>query len=186
MNSDRQRWNTRYQQYEKPSIKRPRKFLLENAAYLPQKGLALDVAMGLGGNAGFLLARGLRVIGVDISEIALRRAYQRLPELFPVQADLRHFSLPDRAVDVILNFYYLERSLWPFYHRALKPGGILVFETMTQDMSLTHPEIDPVYLLAPGELCQAFSKLEILVYREETINEDGRQRPVASLVARCP
>jgi SAM-dependent methyltransferase len=36
----------------------------------------LDIAMGLGGNAAFLLERGLRVVGLDISWVALQRAKQ--------------------------------------------------------------------------------------------------------------
>ncbi len=103
-----------------------------------------------------------------------------------VQADLRHFKLPEEMFDLIINFYYLERSLWDQYIQALKPGGILITETLTEEFRKQHPEIEPAYLLAPGELQQIFTGTEILVYREELINEEGHLRPVASLVARRP
>ena len=184
------RWNTRYQEESRASFERPRPFLVENAGHLPPQGLALDAAMGLGGNAAFLLQRGLRVVGVDISIIALRQAKAQLPTLMAVLADLTRFHLPPNSFDVILNFYYLQRDLWPAYLRALRPSGLLLIETLTEEMRVIHPEISPAYLLQPGELRQAFSRglygdcLEILAYREGWQEQEGRHpRAVASLAA---
>jgi SAM-dependent methyltransferase len=122
--------------------------------------------MGLGGNAGCILAHGMNVIGVDVSDTALHRAKTRYPALMAVQADLTRFYLPENTFDVVLNFFYLERRIWSTYTRTLKPGGLLIFETLTWEMLSTHPEINPVYLLSPGELLHAFPELEVLVYRE--------------------
>ncbi len=190
---DAARWNARYRADNehldgmRTSFERPRPFLVENSPYLPASGLALDAAMGLGGNAGFLIERGLRVAGVDISDLAVRCAKARLPSLQAVIADLTCFSLPPAAFDLIVNFYYLQRDLWPQYIRALKPGGVLIFETLTQEMMTLRPDIEPVYLLAPGELRKAFAELEIIVYREGWVNPHGKHpRAVASLVARKP
>jgi len=181
---DARRWNARYQTGMRDSFEHPRPFLVEHAHLLPSSGLALDVAMGLGGNADFLLQHGLRVIGVDISDVAIRISASRLPGLMPVVADLSRFYLPPDSFDVIVNFLYLQRDLWAFYSSALRPGGILILETLTRDMLTIHPEIDPHFLLKPRELAHAFPSLQTLVYREgwqESLTT--HPRAVASLIA---
>jgi SAM-dependent methyltransferase len=184
-NLDAQRWNARYNQERNDTFEQPRPFLLEQAEILPLEGLALDLAMGLGGNAGYLLQRGLRVIGVDVSEVAVRHARSRHPALMAAVADLNRFNLPEAAFDVVLNFYYLQRDLWPRIQRALRPGGLLIYETLLVDMRSIHPEIDPQYLLEHDELRQAFKDMQILVYREGWVQRDNsHSRAVASLVAR--
>ena len=184
--SDAERWDVRYSLAERYSFELPRPFLVENACLLPSTGLALDAAMGLGGNAAFLIQRGLQVIGIDISRVALHRARQRLPSLRAVRADLTNFYIPPRSFDLIINFFYLERSLWPVFEKALKPGGILVYETLLQGMRNIQPDIDPTYLLEPQELLQAFPHLEILAYREGWIESDNHHlKSVAGLIARA-
>lgn len=187
-NKDAERWNARYLNNERyATFSKPRPFLVENAHLLPRGGRALDVAMGLGGNAEYLLKHGLRVVGVDISSVAVRQAKARLPGLMAVIADLNHFYLPPCSFDVLLNFYFLQRELWPHYRRALRPRGMLIIETLTQEMLRVQPDTDPAYLLAPDELRQAFADWDILVYREGwEKSRGGRLHPVASLVARSP
>jgi len=184
--NDAMRWDERYRNYARyDTYERPRPFLVEHAHLLPSTGLALDAAMGLGGNAGFLLERGLRVVGLDISGVALRRARNRLPGLMAVQSDLNFPPLQSSNFDVILNFFYLQRELWPFYLRSLRPGGYLMIETLTMDMLERQPEINPQFLLQPGELIEVFSSLTLLTYREGwTESEQGHPRATAALLAR--
>lgn len=182
---DADRWNLRYQQERYRTFEDPRPFLVDHDSLLPQKGLALDIAMGLGGNSAFLIQRGLRVIGIDISYTAIRKAKTRLPELMAFIADLTEYPLPPLHFDVILNFFYLQRDLWPEYMRILKPGGLLILQTLTQEMLQEQTDIDPGYLLAPGELVNAFQNWDILDYREGwEENHRGHRRAVAGLVAR--
>jgi len=185
------RWNTRYHDEARCSFERPRSLLLEFAHLLPSRGIALDLAMGLGGNAGFLLQRGLHVLGVDISQLAVYIAKARLPNLMAVIADLESFYIPLCTFDVIINFLYLQRDLWKTMVHALKPNGILFIETLTEDMHPIHPEINPDFLLKTNELHNVFAQAEmrswidILVYREGW-QESSKSHPrsVASLVAR--
>jgi SAM-dependent methyltransferase len=182
---DALRWNARYLDENSGSFISPRALLVENASFLPRSGLALDAAMGLGGNSGLLIEQGLNVIGVDISELAVSRAKHRFPQLWAVIADLTQFYIPQNAFDVILNFFYLERGLWPCYIQALKPGGVLFFESLTLDMLQIHPKLNPTHLLKKDELKLGFYELEILVYREGWIKPvTGHPRAVASLIGR--
>jgi len=183
---DARRWDERYRNDPRfRSYSQPREFLKQNFHYLPAGGLALDVAMGLGGNAAFLLAHGWSVVGVDISAVAVRQAKRRHPKLMAVIADMKRFNIPPDTFDLILNFYYLQRGLWPAYKRALRPGGILIFESLTREMLDIKKDIEPSYLLAPGELKREFADLEIIVYREGWTNSrSGIPRAVASLIAR--
>ncbi|HPH94789.1 MAG TPA: class I SAM-dependent methyltransferase [Anaerolineaceae bacterium] len=179
-------WNERYQLDWYSKLTTPRRLLVEHAHLLPPGGVAFEAAMGMGGSAGFLLSRKFKVLGVDFSEVAVRQVHRRLPALWAVVADLDHFYLPPAYFDVIDNFYYLNRALWPKYHAALKPGGLIFFETLTKQMRQEKPGLSPESLLDPGELKDAFSThWDIIHYHEGWMeSERGGQKAVASLVAR--
>jgi hypothetical protein len=185
--ADAIKWNERYRSGVELAFESPRDFLIAQAQHLPERGLALDIAMGLGGNAGFLLEHGLRVIGVDISEVGARRAKARWPMLMSAVIDLTRYRWPACSFDVILNFYYCQRDLWPHFRSMLKPGGVLIMETMTIEMLRTRPDYSPDYLLQPDELRRAFSDWEVLTYREGWIEMGcNSPRAVASIVAKRP
>lgn len=185
--ADAIKWNERYRSRVEAAFESPRDFLIAQARHLPDQGLALDIALGLGGNAGFLIERGWRVIGVDIAEVGVRRAKERWPLLMAAVIDLTRYQWPPCSFDVILNFYYCQRDLWPRFRSMLKPGGVLIMETMTIEMLHTRPDYSPEYLLQPGELRHAFAEWEMLVYREGWV-EMGLNAPraVASIVAKRP
>ncbi|HMD88770.1 MAG TPA: class I SAM-dependent methyltransferase [Anaerolineaceae bacterium] len=184
---DAVRWNNRYKEAPEKWHSSPRSFLLQNIDLLPENGRALDIAMGAGNNAGELLRRGFDVYGVDISCEAVYLAKGAFPALKAVIADMTHFFLPDHYFNVILNFYYLQRDLWSQFQRILKPGGCIVIETLTQQMRIDRPDISPEFLLAEGELANAFQDWDILAYREGTYPSDhGFEKSIASIIARLP
>ena len=185
MNADAIKWNDRYRAGVESAFTQPRPFLVESKNFLPRTGLALDVAMGLGGNAACLIDRGLRVIGFDVSEVAVHRAKDRLPTLMAAVIDLERFNQPAASFDVVINFYYLQRDLWPLYRRVIRSGGLLIFESLLIDTLQVRPDFIPEYLLQPGELLSAFSDWDILMYREGWRDTDcDSPRAIASLVAR--
>jgi tellurite methyltransferase len=188
---DGTKWNLRYQVDPGNSFESPRTLLLEHSNIIPSHGLALDIAMGLGGNAHYLLLHGLHVIGVDISFVAVKKAKSKSPNLMAVVADMENFYIPPNTFDVIIIFLYLQRDLWLPITKGLKKDGVMLIECLTNEMLLIHPEINPAHLLKPAELHQSFLEcdlgnyLEIIHYQEGWLStETSHPRSVASLIAR--
>src|ERR1700690_3158071 len=112
---DAVRWNERYRNNPEKWKQEPRSMLRNYKELIPRQGLAIDLAMGFGNNSKFLLDRGLKVIGIDISSQAVYEAKKQNPELLAVIADLSNLCLGKLKVDVILNFYYLQRELFVLF-----------------------------------------------------------------------
>ena len=181
-------WDERYRQ-GRTMPDEPAALLVENLSLLPKGGRALDIAMGTGRNALYLASLGFQVTGVDLSAVAVEKCRQKAERLGlsidALVADLEHYPLPTGECDLIVNFYYLQRSLAPRIVAALKPGGVLVFETYTIDqLQFGWGPKNPDYLLRPGELRDMFPDLETLHYHEGVIQGDRGQKAVAQLIGR--
>lgn len=75
-------------------------------------------------------------------------------------------ALGEQDHDGIVVVHYLHRPLFRELARALKPGGLLVYETFTvQQAALGRPR-SPRFLLEPGELARLVAPLEVLRQRE--------------------
>ena len=187
---DAQRWDDRYQSERDFWLERkPRQLLTSNAHLLPAEGRALDAACGVAINALFLAQRGLRAFALDISEYALRLAKQRASSIgLPLEAaviDLSNPWLPAAHFEVIVNFHFLERGTIPVYRQALKPGGLIFFDTFSK----RHDRNDnPLYYLDPGELIGWFHDFEIIHYAENDLSssKNHSERGLAQLIARKP
>ncbi|MGA9769430.1 MAG: methyltransferase domain-containing protein [Blastocatellia bacterium] len=184
--SDKTKWDKRYDTTDVIGGSEPSSFLYSNAESLPTSGLALDLAAGQGRNSVFLAKRGLNTIALDISvrglETGIRLARASRLQIEAAAVDLTKFSIPPKTFDVIINFNYLQRDLASAIILGLKPGGLLVFETMTTDYRRFKPDFNPDFLLRPGELVQMFRGLHLIKYRESIL----QTRAVASLMARKP
>jgi tellurite methyltransferase len=164
----------------------PSALLVRFSGFLPPSGQALDLACGNGRNTLYLARQGLAATGIDRSRDALeagRKAAARsnLKASF-VQADLTRFSLPPGVFSVVICFKYRDRDWYASIRAALRPGGLLIFETYTlEHRKYDHKPLDPAHLLERHELLRAFGDWEIIFYREVWIG-----RGTASLVARKP
>ena len=69
--SDAERWNARYEGRPLAEPTRPDALTDDLVDELPTAGSALDVACGAGGQSLWLAARGLDVVSVDVSSIAI-------------------------------------------------------------------------------------------------------------------
>jgi SAM-dependent methyltransferase len=154
-------------------------------------GRALDVACGSGRNALHLARLGFEVDAVDISAVAIEHLRTAAAEydlpIVPKVMDLEDDPLPVAAYEVVVNFNYLQRDLFDSLARALRPGGLLVFETVAQaHIDELGREFNPDYVLARNELLRAFPDLFVLHYREGVVRRGSGERGVASLVAERP
>jgi len=164
--------------------------LRDNAHLLPLQGRALELACGLGGNALLLAAAGLSVQAWDFSAVALEAlsaaaASASLSIKTEVRDVVQRPPQPD-SFDVIVVSHYLQRELAPGLVAALRPGGLLFYQTFTRAKVGDGGPRNPAYRLAPNELLQLFAGLELLVYREEGTVGDPRRgfRNEAMLVGR--
>jgi SAM-dependent methyltransferase len=184
---DAVKWNGRYQSDGDYRQKRYPSHLLQAFVHLlPKNGVVLDAAAGTGTNALFVAQQGVPVVALDISEVGLSLLRQRAAEL-GVGVDTAVFDLtqpyfPSNCVDAILNFRFLERAALAAYRQALRPGGLLFFETFVH----VGEGETPSYFLEPGELHRAFADLEIIHSAETEVRgqRSGKMRHVAQLIAR--
>ncbi len=169
MESVKTKWDKIYSQDE-AVLAPPASVLMDNAFLLPASGTALDLACGLGGNAVFLARHGLKVEAWDISSIAIEkvRIHAKSSKL-AIKArscEINNHSLLGQCFDVIAISRYLDRDLSDAIIDALKPGGLLFYQTYTREKTHRLGPNNPDYLLAENELLRMFSRLKLIFYRE--------------------
>ena len=150
----------------------PSPLLVQVADLLPP-GRALDLACGGGRNAVYLADLGWQVTAVDVSPVAIAEVGRR-PNVDARIADLeRHeYRIEPVAFDLICDFYYLQRDLFPKIREGIRPGGMF-----TGAIHLTGR-----FALNSGELREEFAGWKILYYSEAP--EPGHTRTSASIIAR--
>lgn len=185
---EREKWDARHREADGPG--EPARVLCENLHLLPPSGRALDLACGLGANALLLAARGLDVHAWDLSPVAIGRLRGEADRRgLTIRVEVRDVvkQPPEPAgFDVLVVSRFLERSLAPCLAAALRPEGLLFYQTFTRTrVSDTGPK-NPAYRLDDNELLALFPSLRVLVYREEgRVGEVSRGfRDEAMLVAR--
>ena len=177
------KWNARYR-YSGDSIPAPAEVLSRGVRWLPELPdtdnlpTALDLACGLAGNAQFLAQRGYPVSAWDSSSAVIDKVRAREPSLI-AEVAVRDVVLhpPEPAsFDIIVVARFLDRALCPAISEALKPGGVLFYQTFLHGLS------NPDFLLAADELPSLFAPLQVLDYHEPAVGSDGKSE--ARLVAR--
>jgi len=202
MSSNQSDWDEKYRLTAAAQPAEPASIVGELLPLLP-RGPALDVACGVGRHSLLLGGRDQHVTAVDWSSAGLevleararaegiptRRkssAEQIVKHLHSgidlVHADLERLQVPENTFGLILCVQYLQRSFFSQLQRALRAGGVLLFETFTQaQLEFNGGPRNPEYLLKSGELRNAFPELRVLFYRELRAGQG-----IASLMAQKP
>ena len=145
---------------------------------LPASGEALDLACGPGGNALHLARCGLTTRAWDNAATAIDKlAEQAHTESLPLAAEVRdvleHPPAPD-TFDVIVVSRFLDRALCPALAAALRPGGLIFYETFTRAGVTGRGPRTERYRLDDNELLTLFAGLRVRVYRDEQRAADQR------------
>jgi SAM-dependent methyltransferase len=164
------KWNARY--LHTTGTPHPAQVLQEHQHLLPPAGRALDLACGLGGNALLLAAHGLETWAWDIADVAVQRLQHTARQMqLCLRAEVRDvvaYPPAPKSFDVIVVSRFLERRLAPALIAALRPAGLLFYQTFMGDAVGAVGPQNPAYRLAAQELLALFRPLRVLVYREET------------------
>lgn len=165
---DKEKWDSKHLTAPIPDA--PIK-LITNYATLVNGKQALDIACGMGRHSKYLASQGFKVDALDISSTAIE-SLQGLENINAKEVDFDSYILEENKYDLIVCTYFLQRSLFPQIEKALKKGGIFIYETY-----LYHPDNDKIpsnrsFLLEENELKVTFSDRYELIHIQEWWDED--------------
>ncbi len=164
----------------------PSPWICRFANLIEPGGSVLDLACGSGRHSKLMLERGHGVVALDIDPAKLGELAAH-PGLEAVGADLEDgapWPLGRRQFSAVIVTNYLYRPVMPAIVAAVKPEGLLLYETFAQGNEKYGRPANPDYLLRPGELLQlaANAGMRVLAYEdlEESTPRPGcRQRLAA-------
>jgi SAM-dependent methyltransferase len=148
------------------SIDSPSAWVQRWAARICAAGRVLDVACGGGRHARYLAGLGHHVEAVDRDAGALQ-ALAGVANVSTRVADLEGAAWPyaGESFDAVVVTNYLHRPLFPALFAALKPGGVLIYETFALGNERYGRPRNPDFLLQPGELLRlAHGRAEVIAY----------------------
>jgi dihydroneopterin aldolase len=176
----------------------PTHFLVQQLPRLP-KGKVLDVASGTGRHALFLASQGYEVDAIDhdiqaLAQLSSTAHARNLTGVTTYTVDLEpppptKPNIGQEAYDVILVFFYLTRPLFPYLIDALKPGGVLLYETFLIENHFQHQHPKrKEFCLGHNELIDLSAGLRIVHYDEGAHegHRGGESVYTAQLVAQKP
>jgi len=160
---DKIRWEKKYQTQPIPTKVVE---ILKTYAPLALGNRALDIACGMGRNSRYLASQGFEVDALDISPTALSQL-EGIKGIHTQEVDLDTHEFLENHYDLIVCTYFLKREIFPKIARALKKGGILIFETFVYHPDNEKAPSNRSFLLEQGELKATFGEdYEIIHLRE--------------------
>lgn len=140
VDDDRRRWDERHRDAGRPSPAPPDALAERDdlVRLIPTAGRALDIACGVGATALWLAARGLDVVALDVSGVAIDTLTRCADERgISDRIDARRVDLdaglPDDAVglDLVVCQRFRQPPLYPAMIERVRPGGLIVVTVLS-------------------------------------------------------
>ncbi len=142
-----------------------------NQHLLPKSGKVLDYACGFAANARWFASNGYAVTAWDSSTVAIKKlktfSEQNHLQLTAEVRDLEKDPPTKTEFDVVVVSFFLHRSTLRNIYAALKPGGLLFYQTFSGEQRNGRGPSNPEFRLKSGELLQVFKDMQLLYYRED-------------------
>jgi SAM-dependent methyltransferase len=148
-------------------IDTPSPWVCRWAGLIRPGGRVLDVACGHGRHLRYLRSRGHAMVGVDRDEAALK-AFEGVEGIEIHVADIEAGPWPfaSGSFDAVVVVNYLHRLLFPTLIDALRPGGVLIYETFALGNERYGRPSNPDFLLQPNELLARAKPLSVLAFEQ--------------------
>ncbi len=188
-------WDERYSEPGYTYGTEPNDFLVSVTETITPGGRILCLAEGEGRNAVYLASLGYVVIGVDGSEVGLRKAQalaaERGVSITTIHADLGTFEIgPEQWDGIIACYCHVPSATRIPLHlsavRGLKSGGVFVLEAFSQEQ-LAYDTGGPQsldMLMSLYDVKQELAGLEFrhAVQLEREVREGSRHTGLASVI----
>jgi SAM-dependent methyltransferase len=190
-------WDQRYARAEGYLFGRaPNRFLAGEAHRLKPGQRVLCLADGEGRNGTFLAARGLDVLSVDISPVALAKARalaaERGVSLQFEEVNLATWDWPVDAFDAVVAIFIqfagpaLRARIFRAIEACLKPGGLLLIEGYRPEQLAygTGGPPDAENMYSEALLREAFAGMDILSMRsyDAAVEEGSAHKGMSALI----
>ena len=196
-------WNERYSKAGYLFGTEPARFLREHQAYLTAGSKVLAVADGEGRNSVFMAGKGLDVVAMDGSYIAIEKAralaLARDVMINFNEADIAHWDWAEAQYDLVVAVFIQfvgpaqRDEIFAGMKRTLKPGGVLMLHGYTpEQIELgTGGPTNAENMYTDDMIAQAFGDFEVLElrsYQRHVDEGEGHSGTSAliDLVARKP
>ena len=191
----REDWDARYSQEGLLWSARPNRFLVAEVSDLPP-GRGLDLACGEGQNAIWLTGLGWRMLGVDYSQVAIRKARERAEReghaVDFVCDDLVTYEPQAGGYDLVALLYLHipaeeRRIVLQRAEHALAPGGtfVLLGHDLTNIADGVGGPSNPSILYTPDEIAAELPELEIEKAERVLRDVDGEDRDAIDALVRA-
>jgi len=169
-----------------------------NLLALPQGSSILDLCCGHGRHAIPLAQRGYKVAGQDLSEVFLHEAEKEALakgiQVNWLHGDMRNIPFEnefDAVINIFTAFGYLEnqdedQQVLKQIHKALKPGGLFLLETLHREGLMRHFSPHMIEHYPEGLIVLEERNFDLLTSRSKVkltmIYPDGRQKEYGNAV----